>query len=62
MPPNSTGRSRSWSDLKAKIVFVSGSPFDEMKPRQRRFYFDQGGMLVARFGIRHTPAVVSQVR
>ncbi|WP_255209788.1 type-F conjugative transfer system protein TraW [Sphingobium xenophagum] len=51
---------RSWSDLKAKIVFVSGSPFDEMKPRQRRLYFDQGGMLVARFGIRHTPAVVSQ--
>jgi conjugal transfer pilus assembly protein TraW len=51
---------RSWSDLKAKIIFVSGSPFDEMKPRQRRFYFDQGGMLVARFGIRHTPAVVSQ--
>lgn len=50
---------KTWSDLKAKIIFVSGSPFDEMKPRQRRFYFDQGGMLVGRFGIRHTPAVVS---
>lgn len=50
---------RGWSDLKAKIIFVSGSPFDAMKPHQRRFYFDQGGMLVSRFGIRHTPAVVS---
>lgn len=43
----------------AKIVFVSGSPFDAMKPHQRRFYFDQGGQLTTRFGIRHTPAVVS---
>jgi conjugal transfer pilus assembly protein TraW len=30
-----------------------------MKPLQRRFWFDQRGALVARFGIRHTPAVVS---
>jgi len=50
---------RSWSDLKAKIIFVSGSPFDAMKPWQRRFYFDQGGTLTGKFGIRHTPAVVS---
>lgn len=49
---------RTWSDAAAKIVFVSGSPFDAMKPWQRRFYFDQGGMLTSRFGIRHTPAVV----
>lgn len=49
---------RTWSDAAAKIVFVSGSPFDAMRPWQRRFYFDQGGMLTARFGIRHTPAVV----
>lgn len=50
---------RSFGAAKAKIVFVSGSPFDAMKPYQRRFYFDQGGGLVARFGIRHTPAVVT---
>lgn len=49
---------RTWSDAAAKIVFVAGSPFDAMKPWQRRFYFDQGGMLTSRFGIRHTPAVV----
>ena len=50
---------RTWSDTAAKIIFVSGSPFDAMKPWQRRFYFDQGGTLTAKFGIRHTPAVVS---
>jgi len=51
---------RTWSDTAAKIIFVSGSPFDAMKPWQRRFYFDQGGTLTTKFGIRHTPAVVSQ--
>lgn len=50
---------KSFGAAKAKIVFVSGSPFDAMKPYQRRFYFDQGGGLIARFGIRHTPAVVT---
>ncbi len=48
-----------YSAERAKIVFVSGSPFDAMKPRQRRFWFDQGGQLTTRFGIRHTPAVVT---
>jgi conjugal transfer pilus assembly protein TraW len=52
---------RQWSAGSAKIVFVAGSPFDAMGPRQRRFYFDQGGTLTQRFGIRHTPAVVSGV-
>lgn len=50
---------RNWSSLKGKIIFVSGSPFDEMKGYQRRFFFDQGGQLVGKFGIRHTPASVS---
>lgn len=45
--------------LRAKIIFVSGSPFDRMKDHGRRFYFDQKGQLTAKFGIRHTPAVVS---
>lgn len=50
---------RRWRPGGAKIVFVAGSPFDAMKPFQRRFWFDQRGALVARFGIRHTPAVVT---
>lgn len=50
---------RNWKPNQAKIIFVAGSPFDAMKPFQRRFWFDQRGALVARFGIRHTPAVVT---
>ncbi|MCY1669611.1 type-F conjugative transfer system protein TraW [Novosphingobium sp. SL115] len=50
---------RRFAPGKAKIVFVAGSPFDAMKPFQRRFWFDQRGALVTRFGIRHTPAVVT---
>ncbi len=49
----------NYTATNAKIVFVGGSPFDLMKPYQRRFYFDQGGTLTAKFGIAHTPAVVT---
>lgn len=50
-----------YSDLKAKIVFVGGSPVEQMTAKKRRFYFDQEGKLTGTFGIEHTPAVVSQV-
>lgn len=49
-----------YSDLKAKIIFIKGSPIEEMTARKRRFYFDQEGKLTSRFGIEHMPAVVSQ--
>lgn len=49
-----------YTDLNAKIIFVSGSPVEEMTNRKRRFYFDQAGTLTSRFGIEHTPAVVRQ--
>lgn len=49
-----------YPDLAAKIIFVSGSPIEEMTARKRRFFFDQGGKLTGRFGIEHTPAVVRQ--
>lgn len=42
------------------IVLTRGSPTDRMKALKRRFYFDQQGVLTARFGIEHTPALVSQ--
>jgi conjugal transfer pilus assembly protein TraW len=51
---------RRYPELKAKIVFVSGSPFEEMTARKRRFFFDQEGKLTNRFRIAHVPAVVSQ--
>lgn len=50
-----------YTDLKAKIIFVGGSPIEQMTARKRRFYFDQEGKLTGTFGIEHTPAVVSQV-
>ena len=50
----------NYSDLKAKIILVSGSPIDEMTQRQRRFYFDQEGRLTGKLGIRHTPAIAVQ--
>lgn len=49
-----------YTDLKAKIIFVSGSPIEQMTAKKRRFYFDQEGKLTSTFGIEHTPAVVSQ--
>lgn len=51
---------RRFTDLNAKIIFVSGSPLAEMTNRKRRFFFDQAGKLTSRFGIEHTPAVVRQ--
>jgi conjugal transfer pilus assembly protein TraW len=51
---------KSTTQLNAKLILVAGSPFDQMKAAQRRFYFDQGGELTAKFGIRAVPAVVEQ--
>lgn len=51
---------KKWESARAKIIFVSGSPFDRMSEYQRRFFFDQHGKLTAHFGITHVPAVVSQ--
>lgn len=51
---------KNWTSEKAKIIFVSGSPFDRMGEYQRRFFFDQQGKLTDHFGITHVPAVVSQ--
>jgi conjugal transfer pilus assembly protein TraW len=47
-------------DVNAKLILVKGAPLELMKARQRRFYFDQGGKLTERFGIRSVPARVRQ--
>lgn len=49
---------KSTTQLNAKLILTSGSPFERMKAAQRRFYFDQEGKLVRRFGIAAVPAVV----
>lgn len=47
-------------ERQAKLILVNGAPLELMKARQRRFYFDQGGKLTERFGIRAVPARVRQ--
>ncbi len=42
------------------IVMVKGSPIERMKQFKRRFYFDQQGVMTGKFGIEHTPALVTQ--
>jgi conjugal transfer pilus assembly protein TraW len=46
--------------IKAKIILTSGSPFDLMESWNGPVYFDQGGRLTSKLGIRHVPAVVTQ--
>jgi len=48
-------------DGQAKLILVNGAPLDLMKARQRRFYFDQQGKLLERFGIKAVPARVRQL-
>ena len=47
-------------DANAKLILVKGAPLELMKARQRRFFFDQGGKLTEKFGIRSVPARVRQ--
>jgi conjugal transfer pilus assembly protein TraW len=49
-----------YSEANAKLVMVKGAPLELMTRHQRRFYFDQGGYLAERFGIRAVPAVAQQ--
>ena len=44
----------------AKIVLLAGRPLDLARRHGRPFFFDQGGRLAARFGLRFTPALVER--
>ena len=44
----------------AKIVLLAGRPLDLARRHRRAFFFDQGGRLATRFGLRLTPALVEQ--
>ncbi|EXI71421.1 MAG: conjugal transfer pilus assembly protein TraW [Candidatus Accumulibacter sp. SK-11] len=44
----------------AKPILVAGEPLRLMRSWQRRVFYDQGGSLTRRLGIRQVPAVVSQ--
>ena len=47
-------------DRPAKIVLLAGRPLHLMRQHRRPFFFDQGGRLAARFGLRLTPSLVEQ--
>ena len=44
----------------AKIVLLAGRPLDLARRHGRPFFFDQGGRLAARFGLRFTPSLIAQ--
>lgn len=44
----------------AKVILVQGSPFDLMEQWDKPVYFDQGGKLTSKLGVKHVPAVVKQ--
>ncbi len=44
----------------AKPIMVAGEPLNLMRDWKRRVFYDQGGALVRRLGIRQVPAVVAQ--
>ena len=44
----------------AKIVLLAGRPLDLMRRHRRAFFFDMGGRLATRFGLRFTPVLVEQ--
>jgi conjugal transfer pilus assembly protein TraW len=45
---------------KEKFILVKGSVLNEEKRMLKQVYFDQSGLLTARFNIKHVPALVSQ--
>ena len=43
-----------------RIILLSGRPFDLARAHARAFYFDQGGTLAERFGLKATPTRIRQ--
>lgn len=45
---------------RAKPILVAGEPLSLMRDWKRRVFYDQGGALIRKFGIRQVPAIVAQ--
>ena len=43
-----------------KLILVNGAPLELTEAHQMLFYFDQGGVIAARFGLTVVPSVVSR--
>ncbi len=48
------------SGRSTRIVLLAGRPLELMRRHRHPFFFDQGGRLAARFGLRLTPSLVAQ--
>lgn len=44
----------------SKIILINGSIKDSAEALDSRIYFDQGGAIVRRFGIKQVPAIITQ--
>ena len=53
-------RARPSKTLVPAIVLLAGRPLDLARRHGRPFFFDQGGRLAARFGLRFTPSLVTR--
>jgi conjugal transfer pilus assembly protein TraW len=42
------------------LILVKGKPMDLNQKYERWFYFDQGGALTTKFGIKQVPAIITQ--
>ena len=47
-------------ELDTLIVIARGAPLDLMRRHGRRFWFDQDGVIVNRFGLEHLPSVITR--
>ncbi|MFC3058407.1 hypothetical protein [Paenirhodobacter populi] len=48
------------NELDTLIVIAKGAPLDLMRRHGRRFWFDQDGVIVNRFGLEHLPSVITR--
>lgn len=44
----------------AKIIIINGDPLSLTSEHERRFWFDQGGVIVSKFQISNVPAVITR--
>jgi conjugal transfer pilus assembly protein TraW len=61
--PEQVERVRAWiatSPIRMKPILIGGPVFELTRQWKRTVYFDQGGVLVRRFGITQVPALVYQ--
>jgi len=47
-------------DTRIKPIMTGGKPLELMREWKQRLYYDQGGTLVSKLGIKHVPAIVTQ--